>query len=280
MIIVPELRRPVHVAACVSCAFVAAAVLGPILWLIQEALGQGEGLAVPSGSLVFRVSLTTVAVSSIVATCCVILAFPVSYLALHTAGRTKSILLSLCLSSMLVSLLIRTFAWTVILSRNGLIAYLVQWVGISGDTLLHSRVAVIVGMTHILIPFAVAAIVLSCRSVHYQRMSSAALGGTWIAYLVLVFFREAKPGVLIGWCLVFVLGLGFYITPELLGGGKGDSMMLGNLISEKVFVFGDWQAASVTSLCLLAIVFVSMFVAANLPSCRRWLRESAINEQG
>jgi putative spermidine/putrescine transport system permease protein len=159
------------------------------------------------------------------------------------------------------SILVRTFAWLVLLQRRGLVNQALQGLGLTDAplTLVHNRVGVLIGMAHILLPFMVLPLYSVMTRIDTSLMGAAAtLGasparGFWRVYLPL-----SRPGVINGTVLVFILGLGYFITPALLGGPQ--DTMIAQLIQSQVADFGAWGMAGALAVVLLAAVGVSFAV--------------------
>jgi ABC-type spermidine/putrescine transport system permease subunit I len=200
---------------------------------------------------------------------CLLIGFPYAYLMTIVPGRVAGLLLIAVLLPFWSSLLVRTFAWQVILRDTGIINSLLLGVGIVEEpvALIRTTLGVIVGMSHVLLPFMVLPIYAVMRRIDPEFGRAAAnLGATpWRAF-VRVFVPLTLPGVLAGALLVFVLALGFYITPALLGGLR--DQMISQLIVQQVQQRLDWGFASAMAVVLMAITFAVLFVASRLVRLR------------
>jgi putative spermidine/putrescine transport system permease protein len=196
---------------------------------------------------------------------CLVIGFPFAYLMTIVPGRVAGILLIAVLLPFWSSLLVRTFAWQVILRDTGVINNFLVGVGIVSEPLplIRTTFGVIVGMSHILLPFMVLPIYAVMRRIDPEFGRAAAnLGASpWRAF-VRVFVPLTLPGVLAGSLLVFVLALGFYITPALLGGLR--DQMISQLIVQQVQQRLDWGFASAMAVLLMGITFALLFVASRL----------------
>ena len=216
-----------------------------------------------------RVLTNTFWIALISTLICLLIGYPYAYLMTIVPGRIAGLLLIAVLLPFWSSLLVRTFAWQVILRDTGVINDFLIDVGvISGPLpLIRTTLGVIVGMSHILLPFMVLPIFAVMRRIDPELGRAAAnLGAApWRAF-VRVFVPMSMPGVLAGALLVFVLALGFYITPALLG-GLGDQM-ISQLIVQQVQRSLDWGFASAMAVLLMAITFAILFVASRLVRLR------------
>jgi ABC-type spermidine/putrescine transport system permease subunit I len=191
---------------------------------------------------------------------CLLLGYPVAY-ALTKIENThwRNAIFGIILVSFWISLLVRTFTWMVLLRSNGVINDLLMMVGIIDEPikLLYNTTGIVVGMTHILLPY----MILSLYSVMVgidSRLMQAAQGlgaRPWKAFIQ-IFFPLSIPGVLSGSLIVFVLGIGYFITPALLGGPE--NLMISQLIHDQVNIVLNWNFAAAIAIILL--VFTSIFL--------------------
>jgi ABC-type spermidine/putrescine transport system permease subunit I len=184
-------------------------------------------------------------------------------------GRVAGILLIAVLLPFWSSLLVRTFAWQVILRDTGVINRFLLDLGLISHplTLIRTTGGVIIGMAHILLPFMVLPIYAVMRRIDPEYGRAAAnLGAPPFSAFLRVFVPLSLPGVFAGSLLVFVLALGFYITPALLGGLK--DQMISQLIVDEVQQALDWGSASAMAVLLMAFTFVVLFVASRIVRLR------------
>jgi putative spermidine/putrescine transport system permease protein len=196
----------------------------------------------------------TVGISVSVTVTCVLLAYPIAYTMAHAGARLRRLLIFVVLVPFWSSILVRTFAWMVLLQKKGLInKALVEYLGLIETplTLIYNRVGVVIGMSHILLPFMILPLYSVMTRIDPTLSSAAAsLGASPVRNFLRVYLPLSLPGLLAGSLLVFVMGLGYYITPALLG-GPGDAM-IAQLIEMQVADFGDWGLAGALSVVLLA----------------------------
>jgi putative spermidine/putrescine transport system permease protein len=247
-----------------------------LLVLLVVPVGRllGAGLATEGGGAAFRelvtvplyrdVLLRTLRISVTVTLACLLLGYPVAY-TLATAPRWLATpLLLLVVVPFWISVLARSFTWLVLLQRNGVVNQLLQAVGLTRAplSLVYNELGVHVGMIHILLPYMILSLYGVMRGIDPGLLRAAAnLGATeWQAFRR-VFLPLSLPGVAAGSVLLFVLGLGFFITPALLGGGK--VTMVAVLIEANVREALNWPLAAALSLGLLAATALVL-----LPSSR------------
>jgi putative spermidine/putrescine transport system permease protein len=190
-------------------------------------------------------------ISIVVTVCTLVLGYPVAYL-LSSVSTTKSnLLIILILVPFWTSILVRTYAWMVLLGRQGIVNEFLQWIGVINEPLrlLNTRFAVYVAMVHILLPFMVLPLYSVMRGIDRSLLRAAeGLGARPFSVFRQVLLPLSLPGVAAGCLLVFILSLGFYITPALVGGPK--DLMISVLIAQQVDLF-NWPFASALAAVLL-----------------------------
>jgi putative spermidine/putrescine transport system permease protein len=199
----------------------------------------------------------TFLVSLVVTVVCLLLGYPIAHLLASLPTRRGNVLMILVLLPFWTSVLVRTTAWLVLLQREGVVNDLAVRLGLTTARieLVHNRFGVYVAMVHILLPFMVLPIYSVLRRIPSLHMRAAAtLGaGPFLAFRK-VYFPQSLPGVTSGCLLVFILALGFYVTPALVGGGSDQ------LISYFIALFANeivnWGMAAALSVLLLGIVMV------------------------
>ncbi len=190
-------------------------------------------------------------ISIVVTACTLVLAYPVAYLLSSVSESRSNMLIILVLVPFWTSILVRTYAWMVLLGREGIINNFLQWTGLIDQPLrlLNTRFAVYVAMIHILLPFMVLPLYSVMRGIDRSLLRAAeGLGARPLSVFRTVLLPLSLPGVAAGCLLVFILSLGFYITPALVGGPK--DLMISVLIAQQVNLF-DWPFASALAAVLL-----------------------------
>lgn len=190
---------------------------------------------------------------------CVVTGYPIAYYLATSSPRWRTILVYLILLPFWTSILIRTYTWMVVLGREGLVNSVLQWTGLTDAPvqLLFTGLAVHLAMVQILMPI----VIITCYSTMIEIdegliRAARTLGATPGQAFAKVFLPLSMPGVATGAAMCFILSLGFYITPALLGGRR--NVMLSNLIDFEVHQTLNWSFASVLALVLLAATLVSL----------------------
>jgi putative spermidine/putrescine transport system permease protein len=204
-----------------------------------------------------RIIGRTVTLGLIVTAVCVVLGFPVAYLLARSTVRWGGILLAVAIFPLLLSNVVRTFGWLVLLGANGAIGRLLTGTGLVDDApqLLYTPLAIVLGLTQLFLPLAV----ISCYSAVAQidpGLDDAArgLGAGRTRTFWTVVVPLATPGVIIAATLVFAGSVTAYTTPYLLGGS--DQRMLATQLFTYASVTVDWPAASATALIMTILVFL------------------------
>ncbi|MGE0717734.1 MAG: ABC transporter permease [Alphaproteobacteria bacterium] len=197
---------------------------------------------------------TTFELSFLVTAICAVLGYPLAYLMSQVGARWRAVIFVCVLFPFWTSLLVRTYAWLVLLQRRGMVNSWLQDAGIveAPLRLVHNFTGTAIGMVHILLPFMVLPLYAAMTSIDrdYARAASS-LGASPVRSFWQVFFPLSLPGVVAGVVLVFVLCLGFYVTPAVLGGGR--VLMWSMSIERSVAVYADWGAASALGVVLLVV---------------------------
>jgi mannopine transport system permease protein len=259
-------RYPPLTALLLTLPLLATFTIGflyPVSKLVVLSLADGAQsyLRLVDEPLYLTVLMATVVTAATVTFLCLVLGFPVA-LAMARWGRTAALLTAACIFIPLwTSVLIRSYAWIVLLQRNGIVNVLLESTGLSDAPLklLYTQGAVIVGMTHILLPFVILPIYATLKSIPPDLQRAAAnLGAGPLRTFLEITLPLSLPGVFAGGILSFVLALGFYITPALLGGPG--SMLMATLIGQQTTVLLDWPFAAALSTVLLAVTLFIVFL--------------------
>jgi putative spermidine/putrescine transport system permease protein len=220
------------------------------------------------GSAVYRrVFVNTLVVALLVTVLTVVLAYPVA----HVLSRVKGVWFLLALYGVLfplwISVLVRTFSWMLLLERNGPVNRALRNLGLTDQplSLLFNDTAVVIGMVHVLLPYAVLPLYAAISRIDRRLLqASDGLGAGPLSTFLRVYLPLSLPGLAGGAGFVFLLSLGFFITPALLGGANAItlSMLIASFISDRL----AWPLAAAASLMLLsAVLLLLAFVARLVP---------------
>ncbi|CAN5439536.1 ABC transporter permease [soil metagenome] len=199
----------------------------------------------------------TLRTAFIVTALCLVLGFPVAYLLARLRGWQLLLVATLVTIPLWTSVLVRSFAWTVLLQRNGIINDFLVGIGLVDEPLrlLYTEQAVWLAMAHILLPFTILPIYATLRGISADLPKAAqSLGAGPVSVFLRVTLPMSLPGVAAGSILVFILSLGFFITPALVGGAT--SLMISTLIGQQVTQTFNWPFAAAISAVLLLVTLV------------------------
>lgn len=206
-----------------------------------------------------RIVFRTLTTALIVTAVCLTLGFPVAYLIARRPGRFAGPLLACAIFPLLLSTVVRTYGWLVVLGRNGVVGEAIVALGIADEApqLLYTRVAVVLGLSQLFLPLAIVTCYSSVAQIDVDLDEAArGLGASRSACLRRVVIPLAMPGIALATTLVFAGSVTAYTTPYLLGGSRQ------RVLSTQLFTYSsisvDWTAASATALVMiLLVVFIS-----------------------
>ncbi len=205
----------------------------------------------------------TIWMSLLITAVCLVLAYPISYLLSVLPVRKSNLLIILVLLPFWTSLLVRTTAWIALLQQEGVINDFLVWLGfVATDdrlAMIHNRTGTIVAMVHILLPFMVLPLFSVMKTIPPSYMRAAkSLGATPFTAFVRVYMPNTVAGIGAGAILVFILAIGYYITPALVGGQSGT--LISNFIAFHMSSSLNWGLAAALGSILLVIVLVLYFL--------------------
>jgi putative spermidine/putrescine transport system permease protein len=204
-----------------------------------------------------RVLANTFRIALICTLVCAVLGYPLAYWLCSLQGRARMIALALVVLPFWVSILVRTYAWIVVLGNNGVVNRTLLELGLVGESLalLYNELGVVIGTTNVLLPFLVLPLFAAMLGIDRRVLQAAAgLGAPPGTVFWRVFFPLTLPALAAGCILVFILTLGFFITPAILGGGRVP--MIANMIDLLINRMPRWELAAALSTVLLLVTFV------------------------
>ncbi len=201
----------------------------------------------------------TLTLSVVITLTCLLLGYPLAWLLANLPLRTSNLLMILVLLPFWTSLLVRTSAWIVLLQQEGVINNTLVALGIIDDNnrlqLMFNQTGTIIAMTHILLPFMILPLYSVMKTVPPSYLRAAkSLGATdWTAFWR-VYFPQTVPGIGAGAILVFIVAIGYYITPELVGGTSG--IFISNRIAYHISSSLNWGLGAALGVILLAVILI------------------------
>lgn len=246
-------------------AFVTAILFYPLATMVHRSfidpsLGFGNYERVFGQVVYARVIWTTLEVSATVTVVCLLLGYPLAYAAANRGPRLRLVLLASVMMPFWTSLLVRTYAWMVILGAGGPAVSLFQVLGIEdAPQLLYNRFGAVIGMVYVMLPYMVLSIfaVMSEINPNYQRAARSLGAGPLRAFLH-VYLPQSYAGVTGGVLLVFIVSIGFFVTPALLGGRR--EVFIAQLIQINLQEAVAWGFASALAVVLLILTMALLVV--------------------
>lgn len=210
-----------------------------------------------------RIFRTTFEVSILTTLICILIGYPLAYFLSQLPKRIANLCMITVMLPFWTSLLVRTYAWLVLLQRNGIINTWGMEMGLWDEplALVHNLSGTLIGMVHIMLPFLVLPLYGSMRAIDGDFMKAASnLGARPTQAFWQIFMPLSLPGLFAGSLIVFVLCLGFFVTPAVLGGGK--VVMVSMRIASNIELFFNWGAASALGVVLLVMTLLILYGAS------------------
>jgi putative spermidine/putrescine transport system permease protein len=270
-----------------STLFIVPAVLllalvfvGPLIWFFARSLGSlgtpGEILshawAVVSSKAVLTALSTTNWIAMLVTLLVLLISYPVAYYLANNRGLRFTLVLFCVVVPYFTSIIVRTYSWMVLLGRQGLVNQVLLQLGLIDQplTLLYSKTGVLIGMVYVLLPYMVLTLFAAMKAIDPSLMRAArGLGAGSFYAFTRVYLPLSMHGVISGSLIVFILSIGFFITPALMGGPA--DVMIAMLIERSIEITFDWGGAAVMSLLLLAATLVLYSIYYRVTDVRRMM---------
>ena len=188
---------------------------------------------------------------------CVVLGYPVAYFIARSSDRLRNILILVITLPMWINMLVRTYAWIGILTKDGILQTVLSWFGIDTGEILYTETAVLLGMVYNFIPFMILQINTSlCKMDKSLLEASTDLGANKLQTFLRVTLPLSLPGVVSGITLVFLPAVSSFFIPKLLGGGQ--FFLIGNVIENQFITVGEWNFGSAISMIMAMVMMLSM----------------------
>lgn len=251
-----------------AAAFVLVTFVVPLLLVVSRSVGDpfyASYLAVAQSESIRTITLRTLRLGAFVTLICLVLGYPAAY-AMTKLGRSgKAVVGVLILIPFLTSSLVRTYGWIAILGTNGPLAAAARAVGLQSDGLNGTFTGLVVAMTTMLLPLMIMPVFASMAAIDQSQLRAAgALGAKPAEGFLRVYAPQTAAGVIAGTLLVFVVSLGFFITPALIGGNRETT------IAQIIYVFinelFDWRRSTSLAVILLVVVALLLLVAGRFIS--------------
>jgi len=226
-------------------------------------LGNYERLL--TSESVQRVILTTLRICVITTSLALLLGYILAYKIALASEATRRWWILTVLVPLWISVLVRAFAWVTLLRRQGLVNNALMEAGVISEPLqlVWNEFGIIVGMVHYMVPYAVLPILASMQNIDGRVLAaSQGLGASGAQTFWRIYLPLTRPGLVAAGLLVFILSLGFYVTPAILGGGK--VLMVAEYISVQVLITLRWGTAAMLAVIMLAGVLAMLFVMSRM----------------
>ncbi|MCX8995938.1 ABC transporter permease [Rhizobiaceae bacterium BDR2-2] len=205
----------------------------------------------------------TVWVGTIITAITLILSYPLALFVSRTTGAFKTVLVILCISPLLISAVVRTYGWMVILGDQGFMPALIRAVGLTPPVLLNNQLGVIIGMTEILMPYMILALMSGFGKLDPTlEQAAGTLGARPFTVFRRIVLPLSLPGILLGCLLCFVLAVSSFITPKMLAGGRVS--LLATEIYDQAIVTLNWPLAACLSVLVLVVFGTALFFYGQL----------------
>lgn len=248
--------------------FLAIWFIAPLGQLLRLSFSDPAGALAPYaellGSAVYRqIFVNTLILAFNVTAICIVLAYPTAYLLTRLRGWPLALAFYCVLVPLWISVLVRTFSWMLLLEKSGPVNTALVELGIlnSPAALLFNTIGVTIGMVHVLLPYALLPIYSAMRAIEPRLLlASEGLGASPLTSFCRVYLPLTLPGVAAAAAFVFLLALGFFVTPALLGGIQNvtASMLIDNFVTERLV----WPLAAASSFCLLVLILILLAVSS------------------
>ena len=190
---------------------------------------------------------------------CLMIGYPAAWAITRIKSRRQSTTLLLFIMPMWINMLLRTYAWITILSRNGILNNVLGFFNLPAQNLLYTNFAVILGMVYNFLPFMILPIYTAILKVDKNLIDAAQdLGANPARTFLKVTLPLTIPGIITGITMVFLPAMSSFVIPELLGGGQ--FMMIGNLIERQYLFTGNWYFGSALAMLLMVFILISVWV--------------------
>jgi ABC-type spermidine/putrescine transport system, permease component I len=238
----------------------------PMLYILIDTLkadGTKYYIKFFSDSMYIDILKTTVVISFKVTLISLILGYPAAYFMARTKSKMKNVLMIIIIFPFLVSAVVRSYGWMVILGNKGLLNQLLMGIGIIQKPLviLNTPTAVIIGLVHLLIPFMILSVTSVIQGIDKNvEYAAYSLSANPIQTFFRVILPLSAPGVITGCILVFTMSMTSYVTPKLLGGSK--FRMMSTMVFQEVNVNFNWGLASAISYILLFTILIILLITS------------------
>ncbi len=207
----------------------------------------------------FRIFYRSIKLAIISTVLCLIIGYPTAYIITKTKASRQNTLLMLVIVPMWMNFLLRTYAWSAILGRNGIINTIITTIGFQPINILYTDTAVMLGMVYNFLPFMILPIYTILSKLDKDLINAAKdLGANGLQVFYKIILPLSMPGVASGITMVFMPAVSTFVISKLLGGGQ--FMLIGNLIEQQFMSVGNWHFGSAISIFMMIVILISMAI--------------------
>lgn len=269
----PVPKRVLWALLAPALVLVVAALAAPMVWLLHFSLLQSETGIPVSTSLTLanyqrlleeplhaRVLWNTLASSSVVTVCAILLGYPLALWILRASKRQARVLTLIVLSPLLVSIVVSAYGWLVVLGDQGLLNRLLLGLGAIDQPVkwLYTRTAIVIGLTHVVLPFMVLSLLACLEKIDPRSEEAAAvLGASPLRRFVHIVLPLSLPGLISGTTLAFTIAMSAYVTPAVLG--PSGPQFAATMIYNQFTALFDWGLGASMAIAMLAIGLTLVF---------------------
>lgn len=252
----------------------------PLVWFFVGVLSEANSVAavtehaaaVLSSRAVVTALVTTNWISILATAFTLVAGYPIAYYLANRTGWRFSIVLFCIVVPYFTSVIVRTYSWMVLLGRNGLVNRALLSIGLTDAPLplLYNKLGVLIGMSYVLLPYMILTLYAAMRTIDPSLVKAAhGLGASRAYAFRRIYLPLSLHGIVSGSLIVFILAIGFFITPALMGGPS--DVMIAMLIERAVEITLDWPSAAVMSLLLLGVTLALYAVYYRVTDVRRMM---------
>ena len=263
-----------------AIVFLVLGFLMPSIWFFVSAIREigdfteiVDHFATTLTSKVFLTTLfTTNWIALLVTMVCLIAGYPIAYYLTQSTRLSFSVVLFCIIVPYFTSVIVRTYSWMILLGRNGLINQFLIGSGLTDQPLplLYNKVGILIGMSYVLMPYMILTLFSAMKAIDPSYLRAAhALGASPYYAFRHVYLPLTSHGIISGSLIVFILSIGFFITPALMGGPS--DVMIAMLIERSVEIMFDWPSAAAMSLVLLIVTLILYAIYYRVTNVQRMM---------
>lgn len=231
-------------------------------WNYSRIFGWADGIIEIYEPIYLKILLRSLSFAGLTVLLTLILCYPVAFWVSRLSERWRLVFLFLITLPFFCSLIVRLYAWLLILKPSGVLNTVLMWTGVIGEPLdiLYTPVAVVIGMVYVMIPFMFLPLFAAVDNLDRAQVeASLDLGANRFQTFVKVVLPQTLPGIVGGAVIVFIPSVGNFIVPDVLGGAKG--LMIGNLVEQQFLSARNWPFGAALSMIIMAVVLTVLMIS-------------------